>query len=99
MVIQTCIVDPFDCYRSSLHFAFWEFNYIYVLVQVLMEGKCLVCGENLKCTIRDVLYQPDYAGTDYEDVSKIIETYMGTLRTQCFILAFCTKLVLLVCLS
>jgi hypothetical protein len=37
-------------------------------IQVLKVGGCLVCGEDLKCTIKDVLYQPDYGGNDYEDV-------------------------------
>lgn len=40
----------------------------YGLDQVLVTGSCLVCGEDdLKCTIRDVLHQPDYGGCDYED--------------------------------
>ena len=40
----------------------------YGLDQVLVTGSCLVCGEeDLKCTLRDVLYQPDYGGLDYED--------------------------------
>ena len=40
----------------------------YGLDQVIVTGSCLVCGEeDLKCTLRDVLYQPDYGGLDYED--------------------------------
>lgn len=40
----------------------------YGLDQVLVTGNCLVCGEgDLECTVRDVLYQPDYGGGDYED--------------------------------
>ena len=27
-----------------------------------------MCDEEITCTIRDVLYQPDYGGDDYEDV-------------------------------
>ena len=38
------------------------------LDQVLVTGSCLVCGEEgMQCRIRDVLYQPDSGGMDYED--------------------------------
>ena len=31
-------------------------------------GRCLVnCGALVRCTVRDVLYQPDYGGLDYEE--------------------------------
>lgn len=37
------------------------------LDQVLLEGQCMFCDGHLKCRIRDILYQPDYGGNDYED--------------------------------
>lgn len=38
------------------------------LDQVIVTGDCLSCGEeNMPCRIRDILYQPDYGGGDYED--------------------------------
>ena len=37
------------------------------LDQPLISGKCIACDKKLTCRVRDVLYQPDYAGTDYED--------------------------------
>ena len=38
------------------------------LDQVVIEGECLCCGEEgLTCRVRDILYQPDYGGCDYED--------------------------------
>ena len=37
------------------------------LDQALASGECMGCGEDLTCRVRDVLYQPDYAGLDYED--------------------------------
>lgn len=39
----------------------------YGLDQVIATGECFDCDKRLKCTVRDVLYQPDYAGLDYED--------------------------------
>lgn len=40
----------------------------YDLDQVLVTGDCLCCDEtDMTCRIRDVLYQPDYGGGDYED--------------------------------
>ncbi len=33
-----------------------------LLLQILTEGDCFLCGEQLTCTVRDVLYQPDYGG-------------------------------------
>lgn len=37
------------------------------LENVVIEGKCSSCNEPLRATVRDLLYQPDYAGLDYED--------------------------------
>ena len=37
------------------------------LDQVLHKGRCDSCREELTCTIRDALYQREYAGLDYED--------------------------------
>lgn len=37
------------------------------LDQVLLKGECEACDEELSCTIKDILHQPDYAGMDYED--------------------------------
>ena len=38
------------------------------LDQVVVTGDCLCCNEkDLTCRIRDILYQPDYGGCDYED--------------------------------
>ena len=42
----------------------WERDW-FSLLQILKDGACFFCGERLKCTVRDVLYQPDYAGMDY----------------------------------
>ena len=40
----------------------------YGLDQVLTTGDCLICDEeDLTCRIRNILYQPDYGGGDYED--------------------------------
>lgn len=39
----------------------------YGLDQVVTEGKCLMCSKKLTCRVRDVLYQPDYGGHDYEE--------------------------------
>ena len=39
----------------------------YGLDQVFVESDCFVCGEEVLCTVRDVLYQPDCGGMDYED--------------------------------
>ena len=38
-------------------------------VQVLMKKECPECGEDVKCRVQDILYQPDYGGADYEEVS------------------------------
>ena len=35
------------------------------LDQPLVDGKCHTCGKKITCHVRDVLYQPDYAGLDY----------------------------------
>ena len=35
-------------------------------VQVLVESKCFMCDKELSCTVRDVLFQPDFGGHDYE---------------------------------
>eukprot|EP01084_Bolivina_argentea_P181025 312695_1 len=32
---------------------------------ILIDGNCMYCERQLSCSIRDVLYQPDYAGYDY----------------------------------
>ena len=37
------------------------------LDQVILNAPCIECNELISCTIRDVLFQPDYAGTDYEE--------------------------------
>jgi len=37
------------------------------LDQVLHKGRCDSCRDELTCTIRDALYQREYAGLDYED--------------------------------
>lgn len=39
----------------------------YGLDQVILTAPCIECNELVSCTIRDVLFQPDYAGTDYEE--------------------------------
>ena len=39
---------------------------LYLAVQVLVESECFMCGEELTCTVRDVLFQPDFGGHDYE---------------------------------
>ena len=35
------------------------------LDQPLVDGECPSCGKKITCRVRDVLYQPDYAGLDY----------------------------------
>ena len=39
----------------------------YGLDQVILTAPCIECNKTISCTIRDVLFQPDYAGTDYEE--------------------------------
>ena len=39
----------------------------YSLDQVILTAPCIECNEPISCTIHDVLFQPDYAGTDYEE--------------------------------
>ena len=37
------------------------------LHQTLVIADCFNCGRSIDCKVEDVLYQPDYAGLDYED--------------------------------
>ena len=37
------------------------------LTKVIYQGQCENCGEDVSCTLEDLLGQPDYAGLDYED--------------------------------
>ena len=55
--------------------------------QVIARGNCLTeCDSDLECTIKDILYQPDYGGMDYEDVSFCKATSVGFMFLR-FILA------------
>lgn len=40
------------------------------LDQILATGRCLICSKELSCSVRDVLWQPDYGGNDFEDGGK-----------------------------
>jgi hypothetical protein len=37
------------------------------LDKTVFKGSCQNCGEDVSCTLRGILEQPDYAGCDYED--------------------------------
>lgn len=40
------------------------------LDEVIFEETCQFCSEKTSCTLRELLNQPDYAGTEYEDGSE-----------------------------
>src|SRR5690606_23189294 len=40
------------------------------LNNIVLEAKCQSCSEPCRVTVKDILYQPDYAGLDYEEGSE-----------------------------
>merc|ERR1712027_154900 len=53
------------------------------LDQVLHKGRCDSCREELTCTIRDALYQREYAGLDYEDGGEYAAVDCGKYHNHC----------------
>ena len=49
---------------------------LYPLQVLVTDSCCYKCGEDVTCTVRDVLYQPDYGGNDYEDVSFCLNLHL-----------------------
>ncbi|XP_033101787.1 uncharacterized protein LOC117104938 [Anneissia japonica] len=54
------------CLRAGMRMGFIDISGDNPLDNVVVSGACYYCGDDLKATIRDLLYQPDYAGHDYE---------------------------------
>ncbi|XP_033096721.1 uncharacterized protein LOC117100960 [Anneissia japonica] len=55
------------CLRAGIQKGYIDISGDSPLDNVIIESSCYWCKGDLKATIRDILYQPDYAGLDYED--------------------------------
>ncbi|XP_071956701.1 uncharacterized protein [Antedon mediterranea] len=55
------------CLRAGIQKGYVGISGDSPLDNVFAEGQCSACGNDIKATIRDLLYQPDYAGLDYEE--------------------------------
>ena len=74
---ETEVEELSKCVRSGLFNGYFGFKFTgdpSQLDTVVLEGKCVDfsyedCPGILKATVRDLLKQQDYAGTDYEENS------------------------------
>ncbi|XP_033101079.1 uncharacterized protein LOC117104117 [Anneissia japonica] len=55
------------CLRAGIQKGYIDISGDSPLDNVIGVDSCKFCGDDLKPTIRDLLYQPDYAGGDYEE--------------------------------
>ncbi|XP_033104236.1 uncharacterized protein LOC117106857 [Anneissia japonica] len=54
------------CLRAGIHMGYIDISGDDPLNNVVISDACYLCDYELDVTIRDLLYQPDYAGHDYE---------------------------------
>ncbi len=56
-----------NCLRKAIYKGHISLDGDNPLDQVVLTGKCDSCSKSVTTTVRQLLYQPDYAGTDYEE--------------------------------
>jgi len=65
------------------------------LDQIVIEDKCFCCSDNgdkspiIKVTVRDLLHQEDYAGTDYEDGGLEAEVFCPKCEVGIYVTHLC----------
>jgi hypothetical protein len=55
------------CLRKGIQLGHIDLSGDDPLSNVVLDGKCCCCDAPLRATVKELLYQPDYAGLDYED--------------------------------